>query len=318
MNTLNFGDVVALNDVRTEDLPSLGDSVLLVNIKAGKWSPNRQDKTASVKLAHDAGAQEDMVRAHKTLLKSSLLTQINSLYTRIFARHRDLTFEWMGDVRGVPGELYPQWEEEMSRFEKQYNELADTFTETDYAKARADAVSALGTMYADTDYPPLRVLRSKFYFRRTVMGLPEPDDIRVQLGNAQRDAIIDRYRQQYAENIQHASRNLHDRLYRALAGDPDDPKKKGLIDLLEGTTDTDGKRTKGKLSASRLDGMRELIDLMGVLNIGNDPDLEAARKNLLGIFEGVRTVDDLKSQHERDAVKADLKKVMEKLPSLGW
>lgn len=318
MNTLNFGDVVALDSVRTDDLPSLGNSMLLVNIKGGKWSPNRQDKNASAKLAHDAGAQEGMVRAHKTLLKSTLLTHINSLYTRIFARNRELTVEWMGDVRGLPGELFPQWENEMSGLEKQYANLADEFTETDYAKARADAVGLLGTLHDNTDYPPLHVLRSKFYLQRTVMGLPEPDDIRVQLGDANRDAIIERYRKHYAANIEQATRSMHDRLYRALAGDPSDPKRKGLIELLEGTTDADGKHTKGKLSPSRLDGMRELLDLLGVLNIGNDPDLEQARQNLLNIFEGVRTTDDLKSQHERDSVKAELKKVMDNLPSLGW
>ena len=308
--------------VDLSDVPSLATSGLLVTITTRKWNPNKLDKAASEEAARANGVTDPkLARVHKTLLKSDALTRIGSLNTRIHETNRQLTLEWLGNLRFAPTAVFPKWMAEVTRMQQEWDTLVDTFIIDDYLPARAAIISELGRLYDGGDYPEAEVLRRKFSFSYDTMPIPDSGDLRVDIAGEIKASVAEKYNRMYKDKIEGATRDMFWRVYEALAGtrdNPDKPDSKGLIELLEGTTKPDGSFTKGRLSASRIEGMRTLIDLMGDLNIANDPLLDETRRDLMLVFDGIRTTDDLKDQADREAIKAKLQTVMDKLPSTGW
>ena len=83
--------------------------------------------------------------------------------------------------------------------------------------------------------------------------------------------------------------------------------------------------TKKIFRDSLVDNVMEMVNLLRDFNVTNDPDMERARVQLADALTGItpdalREDDYLRAETKRkvDAVKQDIKRVMDTLPTLGW
>ena len=82
--------------------------------------------------------------------------------------------------------------------------------------------------------------------------------------------------------------------------------------------DDEGNPVNGHFKGTLVDNVLEIVELMKFCNVGNDPRMEQVRVDLKRALTGV-TYDGLKvSAETRKRTKAEVDKIIDNLPSLGF
>ena len=321
MNTqLNFDTTVAA----PTSVPSLSSSSMLVSINIGCFNTRRKDKKVSKDIARDNHvANEKLVSANKTLLASPKLDAIRSLITRIHEVNRNMTNEWAPKLQLLPTAVYPDHVNTFmgnASFEGTYWGLVQDFVDNEYSWVVMDMQRELGSMYDAAQYPSVEDVRKKFYYNVSYMPLPDSGDFRVDVGREAQEALREHYERQMQHRMEAMASDLHKRIYEALAGNPNRPEDKGLIGNL--ATEPDAKtgalKSAGRLHDSRIEGIHNLIKLLGPLNITNDPTIARAQHQLRMTLDNLTCAADFKQPEVRKDTAERLQEVLDSLPSLAW
>ena len=129
--------------------------------------------------------------------------------------------------------------------------------------------------------------------------------------------LREHYERVHRRAVEQAMSGLYDRVRTMLEGDGD--KDGGMIGALRVEVDAEGKVFRGRVYDSRVNAVRELISMLGDLNITNDPKMNEVHRKLLVAFDGIHSAADLKgSDTFREDMTAKLQDVAASIPSLDW
>jgi hypothetical protein len=134
------------------------------------------------------------------------------------------------------------------------------------------------------------------------MPVPTAGDFRVDVGNDAEKELREKLSKLADERIGHAMRDVKSRLKEHL----DRMSDRLGSDVVAGVIQT------RKFHDSLLDTAFELCDMVKALNITNDPDLEAARKELATTIQGLDVQDLRKNVPVRNDVKASVDAIRSK------
>lgn len=266
---------------------NVGNRAILVSLQISTWAARRLDKKVSGEVAETKKADQKAGRynvhlmtgddAHeKAVLAAGAARQV----------HYNMTLPWSDDNwRLLPTANYMAYTEAVRKaldvFDGHVHDLLANFDErVDASKKR------LGKLASDVQFPDRGEVREKFSHSIDFRPVPSQGDIRANLPAAEIAEIEEKLKAQVEAATKQAMQDAWARLHEAVARVQHATREKGIIrDTL-------------------IQNVRDVVEVLGRLNVAQDDGLEQLRLRAckeLGQLE----LDDLRDD---DKARADAKR----------
>ena len=241
----------------------LNDRALLVSLSISQWTARKLDKKATKDVADINRASTSAGRYNKSLLPlNDLLANVHQKTGLIREKFAKNTLPWGIDgTRILPSANYLQF---MTDFRKEKNEwkaLVNSFLDN-YEDLVDEAKRWLGDLYDEKDYPTKDRVMDKFNMDMAILPVPA-NDFRVELSSDELSRLQEEMEGRMATVQQEAMMDAWGRLY------------KHVQHIAEKLADP-----KGIFRDSMVENAQETCDLLTRLNIADDPNLEAMRREV--------------------------------------
>jgi len=248
---------------------SISASAVLVELNISVWPASKIDREMTEQVNTGASATRDASQTKKNLFAgTSLRKDIEKFAARVRLYHNTHTLPWADKgQRLLPTKLFMEYKQTMNGYAQTFDFMCDNFF-VEYPRLVAEAPTNLGTMYRAEDYPDLDEVKSKFGFRRAVDPIPESGDFRLDVSADDLTELKNHYEQQHSSRLADAMKAPWDRLHTMLVG------------ISQKLTDKEGEDDKKRYFDSLITNPLELCELLGKMNVTNDPKLEEARRQL--------------------------------------
>jgi hypothetical protein len=280
---------------------SISASAVLVELNISVWPASKIDRELTDKVNTDASAVRDASQTKKNLFAGTgLRKDIEKFAAKVRLYHNLHTLPWADKgERLLPTKLFMEYKQTMNAYEQTFNVMCDNFF-AEYPRLVNEAPTNLGAMYRADDYPELDEVRLKFGFRRTVKPVPEAGDFRLDVPAEDMQELVQEFAAQQDEKLADAMREPWERLHKMLAG------------MSEKLTDVEGDDTKKRYHDTLLTNPIELCNLLGKMNVTNDPKLEEARKQLELTMLGANIEAIKEDSHARSELKSKVDGILKK------
>lgn len=241
------------------------ETALLVSLNIKTFGAHKHDKKASKETADNNDAEEDSVKANKSLVSKTMLEPITKAMSALRTFHYDNSLPWLDEgVRVLPSANYEPYKAEMEKHKDAFDAAVRRFCEQ-WPEVILDAQKRLGKMFKPDDYPV--DIADRFGVKVRFMPLPEAGDWRLPaLADveqaalaAQRDATMDDAKKTAMRDVwERLATDVKSMAVRLAAYKADDGTTKPFRDSL-------------------VENMRETVALIPRLNFADDPELERIR-----------------------------------------
>jgi hypothetical protein len=242
----------------------LSRKATLVAVDIATWSARKLDKKVTDKVNRDHGAATDAGRYHKLLIEAKRLEEINGIVAHARRLHYTMTKPWAdAGLRILPNVLHEKFATEFRKLKRDFDTAVDEFC-ANYPQFVQERRRALNGLFNASDYPSPQDIRSKFRMTHKTLPVPDADDFRSDVLDADtiedikrelvetNDAVLTDALQHTAQQITEVVGHMADKLKRY--------KQKG-------------KDSRSFFSYTLVDNVRELADLLPAFNLTNDPNL---------------------------------------------
>lgn len=278
---------------------TIQETAMLFSLTIKQWSGKATDKAAGRELAASKGAISDSASVRKTLVFADMIDDAKKLGAEARQRFYALTLPWVDDGRRLgSAKAYQKIMQEMSAFQGKFTALAAKI-ETAYPTMIDEARAALGDLFNEADYPADVATKYGFEFR--CEPIPSVDDIRVGLGEAERNKIKAQLKAQIEAAAVNAKRDIYDRAAVCVSRIADalpkfDPLKSG--------------KERGTFRDSIISNVADLLDGLDGLNYDNDGEIVRLGEKLRALI--AHTPEELREDKEtRKAVAATAADILE-------
>lgn len=255
--------------------PSLSDKALLVVVNISQWSGRKTDKKASETVSVTHKTSTIAGNYSKKLLPGSVeLAMINEIAGRIRKYFHEQTLPWMSDgSRIIASQNYMNFVAGIRKLKADFESAVRDF-EAAYPKLKADAVKSLGDLYDPEEYP--EDIGSKFAIEVAYLPLPDVKDFRVSISEQERKNFEKKIREVELAAVG----DCWERLHKVVKTAADKLANPGTI-----------------FRDSLIENIKDIVELLPMLNVTNDSDLEKSRKE----------VEKLVKEISLDTVREDLR-----------
>lgn len=236
---------------------------MLVSLSISYWTGKASDDSVVDELTKSHSTKGDVHDYRKRLVSAEAVNEFKAVRSRARSIHLEMTMPWIdGGTRILPAQMYMDYAKKVHALHTEYEEKVAEFIKK-YPSLKAEAKQRLGTLYSEADYPSAESLRRKFGWEMHVFPIPSRQDWRVNMGAADAKIIQDKIEAQVIEAMSLATRDLWKRLHEVI---------KALAEKLH---DADS-----KFRDSIIGNIRDLVGLLPMMNVTNDPALEEMRKKV--------------------------------------
>lgn len=267
-------------------MTSLSDKAMLVRLSVRLPQKAKRDKEVTAQTARDHGAAVEMASFNKKLYTKESWARLQGAATALRSHFDTQTLLWFKGVGLLPSANYFDFMSAYGPLKDDFEAARQAFLD-DADVNKAEAKRQLNGLFRDEDYPSRRRLASRISTELEFMTMPEEADFRVNLGSEEEARIREIIRQQAEAKIAGAIGDLWQRVYAAVA-DMLERIERYQVDPATG-------KTLATFRDSAVNNVRELVELLGKLNVTDDPDLESMRRRLR----------DKVCQHDADALRDD-------------
>lgn len=279
---------------------SISSSAVLVELNISVWPATKKDKRVTEMVNDSANAVAGASETKKHLFAgTSLRKDIENFAARIRLYHSIRTIPWADKgERLLPTKLLLEYKQTMNVYQTQFDAMCEQFF-TNYPNLVAEAPLHLGALYDPTDYPPLEEVEQKFSFRLNMKPVPKSGHFCLDIPAEALEEMKKEYDQQFNEKLAEAVRAPWQRLY-------------DLLKTMSEKLTESGGDTKKRWHDSFVTNATDMCDLLGKLNITDDPELEKARRALETAMVGIDIEDIKESADVRSDVKARVDDILNK------
>lgn len=236
---------------------SLQTQAMLVTLSVSCWTGRVQDKKVSVEVEQSHGAT-DAGRYNKLLVDKAHMDPLMQFAGKVRQYHYKMTLPWMDNgARLLPSALFMEYSAEIRKLTAEYERVVDAFINLYDPTLIQAARQRLGTMYDPDDYPPGADLRGKFCITTDIVPVPDGQDFRVDVGDAERTRISRQISEGVAERQQRAELEAWNRCR-----------------LIVSTIQSRLSAPKPTIRESLIANASELVRLLPGLNVGGNPKLQ--------------------------------------------
>jgi hypothetical protein len=241
----------------------LNDKALLVSLSISQWTARKLDKKATKEVADNNRASTSAGRYNKSLLPlNDLLANVHQKTGLIREKFAKNTLPWGVDgTRILPSANYLQFMQDFRKEKSEWQHLVTQFIDN-YDYLVADAKRMLGDLYNEADYPSKDAITDKFNMDMGIYPVPS-NDFRVELSSDELTRIQEDLEARMNNIQQEAMSDCWHRLYKHV---------EHIADKLSDP--------KNIFRDSMIENARETCDLLTRLNVADDPNLEAMRRQV--------------------------------------
>jgi hypothetical protein len=255
----------------------LSRKATLVAVDISQWTARKLDKRVTDKVNREHHAADDAGRYNKLLIEAKRLEAINSIVAKARRLHYTMTKPWCDEgVRILPNLLHEKFAAEFRKLKRDFDQAADEFAAgyPDFVEERRKALNGL---FNANDYPSPDCIREKFKLATKTFPVPEADDFRSDVLDAD---TVDDIKRELAETsaatLNDAMKHTAAQISEVVGHMAEKLKAYGK----GGHNKKTGKQERSFFSYSLVDNVRELADLLPAFNLDNDPDLDAIAKRI--------------------------------------
>lgn len=241
----------------------LNDRALLVSLSISQWTARKLDKKATKDVADINRASTSAGRYNKSLLPlNDLLANVHQKTGLIREKFAKNTLPWGIDgTRILPSANYLTFMQDFRKEKGEWQYLVQNFIDN-YDTLVDEAKRWLGDLYDEKDYPARDKIVEKFNMDMAILPVPT-NDFRVELSSDELTRLQEEMEGRMATVQQEAMMDAWGRLY------------KHVQHIAEKLADP-----KGIFRDSMVENAQETCDLLTRLNIADDPNLEAMRREV--------------------------------------
>lgn len=263
----------------------LNDVAMLVDLTVHFWSPVTTDDSVGDEIAKTHKAQRRMGQFNKDLIdhKAEPFQALVSLRNALRKQHAFYTLPWVdGGIRILASKGYFKYMTEIEKLVEQYSAAAVRFVAA-YAKLKADAKALLGTMYQEKDYYDIKDLQSRYSVTLRFFPVPDREDFRVDLGTEETARIKAGIQETVTGQFNDAIKTIWERLskvvekmattlkaYKRLEPESASTSKAKVV---KGEKKKRTKRVESSFKDTLVTNITELLDVVPLLNIKDDPTI---------------------------------------------
>jgi hypothetical protein len=267
----------------------LSERCMLAKARVGTWSGTLYDPNVTEEVREHHAAEQGAGRYNKQIVARKFLHPVTSKVSAATRAHRVLTLPWADDgPRILSNQAYNIWAQQM-RLARQDIQATAKDVASKRGEMMAEARQRLKGMFNDDEYPSAEEIEQKFYLDTEIMPMPEAQDFRAQLSDEAVKGIVKDIERRSKEHLEAAVADIYTRVGTCVGR---------MVERLKGyepATDEEG--AKYNFKDSLIYNIKEVADLIPMLNVTADPKLDALGKQL---------VDDL-VQHSPEELKANPK-----------
>tara|TARA_R100001530_G_scaffold136325_3_gene116463 strand:- start:934 stop:1881 length:948 start_codon:yes stop_codon:yes gene_type:complete len=308
VNEYEVDTPVSASVIEDIEVPTLISSATIVSLSRHVPSFKRDDKTAARRAAESMGAKRGRYTSNKKLIvcdeHDALLKQSNTVYRFV----RDRTMRW-GELgqQLLPNEAYTDFDTQVQEMVQEfYVDYKPAFLRA-YPAACARSQLSLGEGYDPRLYPSVHELEGKIQIYLDYEPLPKAGDFRIDLPRQAQELMKKKYQQLNQRRLQESMEDIWKRLLKPL---------KNMSAKLD--YDDEGKPRNGHFQTTIVDNVIQIVDLMKICNLANDPQMDRVQRDLRNALTGV-TPEMLKvSDTQRRKTKAEVDSIIKSLPNFGF
>lgn len=262
------------------------------------------DRVVTSKVLDMQGSKPGTYVATKRLLLKSAMAKLKSLEGQLRQEHYFMTLPW-GDngYRILTSAGYFDYNSKMSKLMSEFNAAKQEFIDA-YPQHLIDAKAALNGSFDANEYPPVHKIEDKLGVYVSVDSVTTAEDFRVDLGDAATALIKQQMVKEGEQRVQDAIKDVYLRLAQVVSH--------AVERLRAYNEDAEGKIT-GQFRDSTIQNIKDMVDLVPVLNITNDPQLtafaETINKEIATQYPGELRADETVRVKVADKAEAILKQM---------
>jgi hypothetical protein len=270
---------------------------MLCTVSISQWSASKHDRQASEEIALQHGAQPDAGRYNKLLIPKENLAELQRIAGEARREHYFMTLPWDDNgYRVLPAAVYMEHTEKLRRYGQEFLAAVELFA-TQFDRLVLESSARLGGLFRVEDYPTSKEIRDKFSFDVKVMPLPDANDFRVSLGDAEKDRIKRQITASVEASLSISSRDLWQRMYEAVSH---------MAERLSAYKANE-EGVEHPFRDSIVTNLVKLVDVMPRLNITGDTELERlteqVRTSLLIDPKELRKSEDVRAETAKTAAR---------------
>lgn len=280
---------------------SIANSAVLVELNISAWTGRKLDRKVTAEVTSGKSANRDAARVNKNLFAGSdRLAEINNYASSARQEYYAMTLPWStSGTRLLPFKQIFDFKDWAGQKETEYGTLVDTFLQ-EYSTLISAQAFRLGSMFDAKEYPPADELVQKFRFNTILLPMPEAGDFRIDAEADLKAELEEQYKAAFEERTKAAMDDLWERLYTTVSHLRDKCAMEKTI-----------------FRESTMENALYLCGILTRLNVTNDPELEARRRELEKALAGT-SIEALRGRPEaRDATKARMDEILSKLKGVG-
>ena len=269
---------------------------MLIDLTIRRWTAVKHDRTVSAEVDQTHAAKQGG-RYNKYLIDKAHLAAIDTIANDLRKYHYSRTLPWTDKGhRALPSDLFFEYQQELAKYKQQFQTAVADFVRV-YPQLVQDARLRLGTMYRPEDYPQPSELFSMFDISLDISPVPDANDFRVDVAQETQDEI----RAQITQSVvQRQVKMVADCWAR-------------MREVVGRIADQCGKE-KPVIRDSLIENARDLVSVLGGLNVTDDPDINAVRADienrLIVPVEQIRN-----SPSTRNKVATAAQEILERIPT---
>lgn len=235
---------------------------MLVDLTISRWTAVKHDRTVSAEVDQTHAAKQGG-RYNKYLIDKAHLAAIDSIANELRKYHYSRTLPWTDKGhRILPADLFFDYQQKLAKYKQQFQTAVSDFVKL-YPQLVQDERLRLGTMYRPKDYPQPSDLFGMFGVSLDIAPVPDANDFRVDVAQETQDEIRAQITQSVADRQAKMVKDCWSRMREVV----------GRI------ADQCGKE-KGVIRDSLMDNTRDLVAVLGGLNVTNDPEITAIENDI--------------------------------------
>jgi len=242
-------------------MSKLNEKAMLVQLSVSQWTARKYDSKATKLVADSNHTSGDIGKFNKLLIQGDEFKCIGKIVNLARAFHYSHTLPWDNNgQRILPIVGFETYRDGMNDFQSQFNTAVNNFV-IKYPDLKAVAQRVLNGLYKEADYP--QDVASKFNYQVELLPVPDGGDFRVALNDDEISSIADNVTMKVRDAESKAIKDVWQRVYDAV---------KHAASKLE-NVDT-------IFRDSLVDNVKELAEILPMLNINDDPELDDIAKRL--------------------------------------
>lgn len=283
---------------------NLGSLYVLCEFNASVWTARKLDRKKTDDVVTGSGAaSKGAARVNKNLLAGRPeLEEISKLVTEVRNYVYDNTAPWSdAGQRLLVASRLPKFDQRVADYKTQFDDAVHAFVSIYPTLISAQALS-LGDMFNRSEFPTATEIATKFAMACEYLPVPTAGDLRVDLVNDIQDDLRARLSKMETARVDKAVADINEKFIAHL---------KRMADRL--TTDTDAKTGEPvgrRFTETLVSSAFELCDMVGDYNIGQDPDLIAARRRLETALTGVTVTTLRDDPAKREEVRYTVSSIL--------